>query len=258
MAVEVDAYNRLMDLVDEVARFDDGRPIVPREDSRHGLAPRAQMARERVLDAELVRCADRPMVTLHENRGAPDTHERRSGHWARALPDDDGVGAHRAAVRLFVATKDRPHLLVGERGPVRRGEHPAHPMDEAAGRIYGRVGVGHFNTPSTARASSTRSRPRRTAGTSPPMSVRTPATTKEQIDADIQLSGRNPIARPNRRPERDPPRDVAGVDELVGDETRRPGDEHRVACPRARRQVPAALGEHEEVDDKDGEHRNED
>jgi hypothetical protein len=30
------------------------------------------------------------------------------------------------------------------------------------------------------------------------MSVRRPATTKEQIDADIQLSGRNPIAWPNR------------------------------------------------------------
>src|ERR1019366_4738019 len=75
---------------------------------------------------------------------------------------------------------------------------------------------------------------------------------------------RHPALRPEpdrsaeSRPDRDPPRDVAGVDELVGDETRRPGDEHRVARPRARRQVPAAFGEHEEVDDEDGEHRDED
>src|SRR5579863_697263 len=102
VAIEIDAARRLMDLVDVFAFFDDGLSVEAPEDPRNGQATATEVVGEGVLDAELIGCANRTVVTLHEHRVVADAYERRSRHGSRTVPDDVDLRALPRPVRRLI------------------------------------------------------------------------------------------------------------------------------------------------------------
>jgi hypothetical protein len=86
-----------------------------------------------MLDAKSLRCAHRYVVTLHEDRFVREVNESRSGHRSWTAPRYDSRLTRGHPFVMIEVTKNCPHFVVGEGGPVRLDERPAHPVHESSG-----------------------------------------------------------------------------------------------------------------------------
>jgi hypothetical protein len=75
-----------------------------------------------VLGAQSLWCANRRVVTLHEDRFVREVNESCGGHWAWTAPRHEGCSCRTYSLVSIEVTKNGPHFVVSEREPVRFDE----------------------------------------------------------------------------------------------------------------------------------------
>ncbi len=195
IAVQVEATRELLHLVHEVADARHRGPTRSAQEQGHGLAAPPQPFGEGVLGLELFGGADRPVVTLHEDRTATVADDGCRRHRSRARPHHLGRGITPNPPGVEECPEHGRKLVGRERRPVRLDELLAHSVHETTSCRRG-PGLAHVraSVPSTAGRACRRVMRRPMP---PSASVSTALTAKEQIDADIQLSALKPIKWPN-------------------------------------------------------------
>jgi len=75
-----------------------------------------------VLDAQSFRRTNRSMVTLYEDGAIRILNQSRRRHWTRAAPRYKWCSSRTHSFVSIEVTKDQPHFVICEGGPVRFDE----------------------------------------------------------------------------------------------------------------------------------------
>jgi len=133
IAVKVYAGDPRADLVKVIDILHCRVSVRASKDGGECLTAGSQVTRELVFNAQSLRCANRNVMTLHEDRFVRAVNESRGGHWPWTAPRHEGSSCHAYSLVSIEVTKNGPHFVVSERGPVRFDERLAHSVHESTG-----------------------------------------------------------------------------------------------------------------------------